>query len=219
MTPCDDLPLADRRSAGRLLARDLAYLTDEPGLLVLGLPRGGVPVAFEIARALHAPLDVLPVRKLGLPQQPEFAFGALAPGGVRVMDRRPRNLLEAARWEQVARAETMELRRRERVYRKGKPPIFLAGRTVVLVDDGIATGATLEAAARSVRARGPRRLIIAAPVASPEATTRLATLADELVLGATPVPFGAVGSWYRCFGDTSDAEVLDCLAQATALPA
>lgn len=219
MTLCDHLPLADRQEAGRLLAQDLAYLQDEPGLLVLGLPRGGVPVALEVARALRAPLDVVAVRKLGLPEHPEFAVGALAAGGVRVMDRSPRNLLEAARWDQVAKAERAELGRRERIYRGGRPPLALAGRTVILVDDGVATGATLEAAARAVRAGGPRRLVIAAPVASAEASTRLACLADELVLGATPTPFGAVGSWYQSFGDTSDDEVLACLAEQTAQPA
>ena len=216
MSPCDELPLKDRREAGRLLARELAFLAGEPDLLVLGLPRGGVPVALEIARALNAPLDVLTVRKLGLPEQPEFAVGALAPGGVRVMDRTPRNLLEAARWEMVARNERAELARRERVYRGGRPPLALAGRTVILVDDGVATGATLEAAARAVRAGSPRRLVIAAPVASPEASTRLACLADELVMGATPRPFGAVGSWYQDFGQTSDEEVLACLAVRSA---
>lgn len=206
------LPYANRRVAGRLLASRLAFLAGEPGLIVLGLPRGGVPVAQEVARALRAPLDVLPVRKLGLPQQPEFAVGAVAPGGIWVRDSTPRHLMEAARWEQVARQERAELQRRERVYRQGRPPMTLRDRTVVLVDDGIATGATLEAAARSVLAGGPRRLVIAAPVASPESISRLAGLADEVVVGATPTPFGAVGTWYEDFAQTSDAEVLACLA-------
>lgn len=214
MTLRRHLPLADRHEAGRLLAPDLAGLRNEPGLLVLGLPRGGVPVAWEIAKALDAPLDVLPVRKIGHPAFPEFAVGALALGGVRVMDPSRIGAADAARCERVAQAESEELVRRERVYRAGRPPLDLEGRTVILVDDGIATGATLEAAARAVRAGGPRRLVIAAPVASPEAASRLVGLADQLVLGATPSPFGAVGNWYQNFSQTSDAEVLACLAAA-----
>ncbi len=214
MNLCDHLPLHDRREAGRLLARDLAAWCGEPGLLVLALPRGGVPVAHEIAQALNAPLDVLPVRKIGHLAHPEYAIGALAPGGIQVMDPEAARRTESPERAQIVARETDELARRERVYRAGRPPLDLQGRTVILVDDGIATGATLEAAARSVRAGRPRRLVIAAPVASAQATARLATLADELVIGATPSPFGAVGSWYRDFSQTSDDEVLACLADA-----
>lgn len=217
MTLCDDLPMADRRAGGRLLAADLDFLRGEPDLLVLGLPRGGVPVAFEIARALAAPLDMVAVRKLGLPQHPEYAFGALAAGGVRVMHRAPRHAAEAEQWESVASREAGELARREHVYRQGRPPQPVEGRTVVLADDGAATGATLEAAARAVRAARPRRLVIAVPVASREASARLAAWADTLVVGATPAPFGAVGNWYLDFGATPDSEVLTCL-NAPVLP-
>ncbi len=212
MNLCDHLPLADRREAGRLLAQELEGLREEPGLLVLGLPRGGVPVAREIALALDAPLDVLPVRKIGHPQYPEFAIGALAPGGVRVMDAARGGATDPARCDHVVQAESEELARRERVYRAGRPPLALEGRTVILVDDGIATGSTLEAAARAVRAGRPRRLVIAAPVASAEAFTRLGGLADQVLVGATPAPFGSVGNWYQDFSQTTDDEVLACLA-------
>ncbi len=211
MNLCDHLPLADRHEAGRLLAKALEPLRDEPGLLVLGLPRGGVPVAREVATALGAPLDVLPVRKIGHPLHPEFAIGALAPGGVQVMDLARGRAADPVRWEQVVRRESEELARRERVYRAGRPPLEVQSRTVILVDDGSATGATLEAAARAVRAGGPLRLVIATPIASQEAASRLAPVADQLVLGATPTPFGAVGSWYQDFSQTSDEEVLECL--------
>lgn len=208
----DSLPLPGRPEAGHLLAADLDFLRGTPGLLVLGLPRGGVPVAHAVARALHAPLDVMPVRKIGLPHHPEYAIGALAPGDVRVMDREPRNDDEAAAWEEVIHQEAQELARREQVYRAGRAPRHLLGRTVVLVDDGIATGATMEAAARAARTGHPKRLVIAAPVASEAAARRLAPWADDLVLGARPEPFVAVGRWYQEFRDTSDEQVLACLA-------
>ncbi len=216
MNLCDHLPLADRHEAGRLLAADLEGLQGEGDLLVLGLPRGGVPVAAEIARALDAPLDVLPVRKIGLPGHAEYAIGAVAPGGVRVMDHRPRSPDEARRWDEVAQEELDEMARREQVYRPGRPPLSVAGRTVILVDDGAATGATLEAAARAIRAHRPRRLVIAVPVASVGAAQRLAPWADTLIVGATPAPFGAVGAWYRDFEQTPDEEVMACLEGATA---
>lgn len=212
------LPLPGRPEAGHLLASDLAHLRHQPGLLVLALPRGGVPVAHAIARVLQAPLDVLPVRKLGLPHQPEFGVGALAPGDVRVMDREPRNADEAAAWDDVARQEAQELARREAVYRAGRSPRHLRGHTVILVDDGMATGACMEAAARSVRACQPERLVLAVPVASQSAAQRLAPWVDELVVGATPEPFVAVGRWYQDFRQTTDDQVLACLADPETAP-
>lgn len=208
------LPLADRQEAGRLLAGELAFLRGAPDLIVLGLPRGGLPVALEIARALQAPLDVFVVRKLGLPGQPEYAAGAIAGGGVHVLDIPPEGPQQAARWDQVLRREREELARREQTYRGRRPPLALAHRTVVLVDDGAATGATLEAAARAVRQQHPHQLVIAVPVASSEAARRLVPWADRLVAHALPEPFYAVSAWYRDFPQCSDDEVLAALAAA-----
>jgi putative phosphoribosyl transferase len=214
MNLCDHLPLADRQQAGRLLARDLEFLADAPGLIVLGLPRGGVVVAAEIARALHAPLDVLVVRKIGLPGQPEFAIGALASGGVQVLDMAAAAQVPPARLQSVIRSEMVELARRETAYREGRPAPLLRGRTVILADDGVATGATMEAAARAVRHQQARQVVVCAPVATIEAAQRLAPWVDATVFGALPRPFGAVGNWYASFGDTSDAEVLEALRSA-----
>lgn len=210
----DPLPLADRQEAGRRLAQQLVFLRGAPGLLVLGLPRGGVPVALEIARALDAPLDVFVVRKLGLPDQPEYAAGAIASGGVHVLDIPPSGALQSARWDRVLQREREELLRREQAYRGQRPPLALAHRSVVLVDDGAATGATLEAAARAVRQQHPHQLVIAVPVASSEAARRLVPWADRLVFDALPEPFRAVSQWYRDFPQCSDEEVLAALAAA-----
>lgn len=214
MNLCDHLPLADRHEAGRLLAPDLDFLSDAHGLIVLGLPRGGVVVAAEIARALHAPLDVLVVRKIGLPGHPEYAIGALASGGVQVLDMAAASRVAPSRLHAAIRAEAAELARREAAYREGRPAPVLRGRTVLLVDDGVATGATLEAAARSARRQQARQVVACAPVASAEAARRLAPWVDATVFGAVPEPFGAVGAWYQAFGQTSDEEVLEALRSA-----
>lgn len=209
------LPLADRREAGRLLARKLAFLQDTPGVLVLGLPRGGVPVAHEIANALHCPLDVFVVRKIGMPGHPEYAIGAIASGEIQVMDHLPTDPRQLERVRAVVRQEQAELQRRERVFRAGRPPLALAGRTVVLVDDGLATGATMEAAARAVLQQQPHELIVAAPVASASAARRLAPWVDRAVYGAVPEPFEAVSPWYQQFPQCSDDEVRALLAPVT----
>ncbi|MBL0418839.1 phosphoribosyltransferase [Ramlibacter sp. AW1] len=214
------LPLRDRQEAGELLAQELDELRGETDLLVLGLPRGGVPVAAEIARVLHAPLDVFVVRKIGLPSHPEYAIGAIASGGIEVMDAEASALARPDQVSQVVARETAELRRRELAYRPGLPPLDLHGRRVLLVDDGLATGATMEAAVRAVRQGGARWIGVAAPVASEAAAHRLRPLADRLFMGALPEPFTAVGMWYRDFPQCSDEEVQQQLAQArqSALP-
>jgi predicted phosphoribosyltransferase len=208
---------ADRADAGRALANALAHLRAAPDAIVLGLPRGGVPVAYEVARALGLPLDVLVVRKLGLPQQPELAMGAIASGGAVVVNDEVVRYLGSRReaFEAVRAREQVELERRERDYRGARPPLELAGRTAILVDDGLATGATMEAAVRALRSLGARRVVVAVPVASQEAVERIEALADEVVCLATPPFFSAVGQWYADFGQTEDAEVRDLLARAS----
>ena len=208
----------DRADAGRALARSLAHLRAAPDAIVLGLPRGGVPVAYEVARALDLPLDVLVVRKLGLPQQPELAMGAIASGGALVLnDAVVRHLGgHRAEFDAVREREQLELERRERNYRGDRPPLAMRGRTGILVDDGLATGATMEAAVRALQALGAARVIVAVPVASPEARDRIAAVADEVVCLAAPMFFSAVGQWYADFGQTEDAEVQDLLARARA---
>ncbi len=208
------LPLADRREGGRLLAADLAFLHGQRDVLVLALPRGGVPVAYEIAQALHAPLDVFIVRKVGMPGHPEFAAGAIATGDVQVMDYTPCDAQERQCLHEVIRQETCELARREQAYRGQRAQPALHDRIVVLVDDGLATGATMEAAARAIRRQGPRLLVGAAPVASASAERRLAPWVDRLVLGAVPEPFHAVSPWYRDFPQCSDNEVCELLSSA-----
>ena len=201
------MPFRDRIEAGRQLARALArYKADKP--VVLALPRGGVPVAAEVATALHAPLDVLVVRKLGFPGQEEYAMGAIAAGGVRVMGDADAGWPVSAReLEAVVARERAELARREQRYRGGRPPLDLAGRVLILVDDGLATGATMSAAVQAARAGQPKRIIVAVPVASTEAVQSLGALADEVVCLFTPEHFRAVGLWYQDFTQTSDEEV------------
>lgn len=204
----------DRRDAGRKLAAVLAGWRGQPGLLVLGLPRGGVPVAWEIAHALGAPLDVLVVRKLGYPGQEEYAMGAIASGGVRFMDDSPLAWpVSAAEVEAVVAREQAELVRRERLYRGERPPLVLGGRVLLLVDDGLATGATMRAAVMAARAGRPQRIVVAVPVASREAVQSVASVADEVVSVFTPEHFRAVGLWYQDFGQTSDEEVCRLLAE------
>ncbi len=206
----------DRQQAGRRLADALAEYADRSDLIVLGLPRGGVPVAFEVARALHAPLDVFVVRKLGVPGFPEYAMGAIASGGVRVLNDEVLAQLDIAAGaiERVAATEAVELERRERAFRGTRPPAVLAGRVVVLVDDGLATGATMRAAVRAVRLQRPQRIIVAVPVGAPDSCRTLAREADELVCLAQPEPFFGVGRWFDDFAQTTDAEVKVLLERA-----
>jgi putative phosphoribosyl transferase len=204
---------ADRHAAGVELASHLSRYKDRDDVVVLALPRGGVPVAFEVAEALHAPLDVFVVRKLGMPGHPEFAIGAIASGGVRVLSddvvqwyRIPESEIEV-----VTRAELAELERREREYRQGRPLIPLRDRAVILVDDGLATGSTMRAAVQAVRAHHPARIVVAAPVGAAESCEQLADVADEAICARTPEPFSAVGLWYHDFSQTSDEEVRSLL--------
>ena len=216
------LPFRHRGEAGRALAERLAAaLQPAPtakNALVLALPRGGVPVAWPIAQALGLPLDVLIVRKLGVPGQPEFAMGAIASGGLRVMNDEVLRELDISRAtvDSVARAESLELVRRERLYRGQRPPPAIAGRTVIVVDDGLATGATMRAAVQALRTQAPARIVVAVPVAAADTAARLRSEADDVVTVATPDPFVAVGCWYRDFEQVDDAEVRRLLAEAAA---
>jgi putative phosphoribosyl transferase len=211
------LPFRNRAEAGRFLADRLKPPVADQNAIVLALPRGGVPVGFEVARVLHADLDVFLVRKLGVPGQEELAMGAIASGGVRVLnDTLIRQLLiSQATIDQVTARERQEIDVRERAYRNGKAALPLQGRTVVLVDDGLATGATMLAAARAVRAEQPNQIIVAVPVASRQACDELRHYVDQVICGATPEPFDAVGAWYQDFSQTSDAEVRDLLERAS----
>lgn len=209
----------DRAEAGRRLAADLASYAGRPDLVVLALPRGGVPVGYEVARALRAPLDVFVVRKLGVPGRPELAMGAIASGGVRVLNRSVIETLgiPPAAVEAVAEREHRELERRERIYRRDGPPLDVRGRCAILVDDGLATGATMRAAAAALRELGPARTVVAVPVAARETCEALRRHVDEIVCAETPEPFLAVGRWYEDFAETTDDEVRALLEQAAAL--
>jgi len=204
----------DRIDAGRRLAGALRHLAERADTLVLGLPRGGVPVANEVARALGAPLDVFVVRKLGVPGDPELAFGAIASGGVRVLnDELVIGLrLAPSTVNAVTAAEHEELRRREGAYRGARPPLDVAGKTVILVDDGLATGASMRAAVVALRARRPARIVVAVPTAAPQACDDFRDEVDEVVCADTPERFTAVGERYEDFGETSDEEVRALLA-------
>lgn len=204
----------DRPEAGRLLAERLRDYAGRDDVVVLALPRGGVPVAFEIAEALGAPLDVFLVRKLGVPGQEELALGAIATGGTRVLNKELVDQLQLpAEWlEAIDAKERRELERRERAYRGDRPPPDLTGKTVILVDDGLATGATMCAAVEAVRARGAARIVAAAPIGSPEACDRVAGLADDVVCLRRPRAFRAVGAWYGDFSEVGDDTVAALLA-------
>lgn len=209
-------PFGDRAEAGRELATRLADRAPLEGLVVLGLPRGGVPVAAEVAAALDAPLDIFVVRKLGVPGQSELAMGAIASGGVRVLnDAVIQHLgVSTAAIEEVAGRELTELTRREREYRGNSPAVDLAERAVLLVDDGLATGATMRAAVKAVRASRPRSVLVAVPVGAPESCRLVGEVADEVVCLHAPAPFGAVGAYYCDFRQTSDDEVRQLLQRA-----
>lgn len=207
----------DRVEAGRVLAERLAPYANRPDVLVLALPRGGVPVAYEVARALHAPLDVFVVRKLGIPGHEELAMGAVATGGIRVINQQvvralriPDSVIEA-----VADWEERELERRERLYRGERPPPDVRGRTVILVDDGLATGSTMIAAVKALRQQQPARIVVAVPIASRDTCDLLRNEVDEVVCAVTPEPFYAVGLWYQDFSQTTDEEVRELLGLAT----
>jgi len=207
----------DRRDPGRRLAERLGHYRDNPDVQVLALPRGGVPVAYEVARALHAPLDLFLVRKLGVPGHAEMAMGAVAAGGVRVLNddivralQIPERVIAA-----VEADERRELARRERLYRDDRPPPAVRGRLCLLVDDGLATGATMHAAITALRQQEPARIVVAVAAAAPSTYDEFRTAVDEVICVLTPSPFYAVGTWYQDFSQTTDAEVRDLLAQTT----
>jgi predicted phosphoribosyltransferase len=206
----------DRAAAGRALATELTEYADRPDVVVLALPRGGVPVAFEVAQALHAPLDVFLVRKLGVPGHQELAMGAIASGGIRVLNEAVvRELVIPDEIIQVYAAEEQrELQRRERAYRGDRPSPPVRGRTVVLVDDGLATGSSMMAAVAALRRQRPARLVVAVPVGASDTCNALREVADEVVCARTPEPFHAVGVWYEDFAQTTDEEVRELLERA-----
>ena len=210
----------DRLAAGQQLAAQLERYANRPDVLVLALPRGGVPVGFAVAQALHAPLDVFLVRKLGVPGYEELAMGAIASGGVRVLNEDLVHFLQIPPTviDAVAAQEQQALERRTRHYRRGRPPLDVQGGRVILVDDGLATGATMRAAVVALRQQQPVRIVVAVPIAASTVCHELATVADEVVCAEIPEPFYAVGLWYEDFEPTSDAEVCDLLAQAAHRP-
>jgi putative phosphoribosyl transferase len=199
----------NRREAGKVLAQKLSRYTNHPNILVIALPRGGVPVAYEVALALNVPLDVLIVRKLGLPGQEELAIGAIASGGIRILNK---NIIRALRLdpaiiEAVTAQETAELQRRELQYRGHRPISKIEDRTVILIDDGLATGSTMLAAIAALRTQHPARIVVAVPAAAPQAIQLLQPQVDEVVSAITPEPFEGVGKWYQDFSQTTDEEV------------
>lgn len=214
--PSVSAPLSDRSEAGQLLATRLQAYARHPQTLVLGLPRGGVPVAYEIARALHLPLDVWLVRKLGVPGHAEFAMGAIASQQVRVLHHDVIQRLSIPRHAvvEITRREAKELYRRERLYRQGRLPLVLTGKTVILVDDGAATGATLQAAIQALQSQRPARIVVALPVASEAAAEILEPLVDEVVCLIIPEQLNAISQWYHTFDQTSDDIVCTLLADS-----
>jgi len=220
MFKIEELPMRnrfrDRAEAGRMLAHLLAEYGNKKDVLVLALPRGGVPVAFEVAQALNAPLDVFVVRKLGVPDHEELAMGAIASGGVRVLNQKivdrlriPQGVINA-----VAKRETYELNRRELLYRNHRPPPKVRGRTVILVDDGIATGATMRAAVKALRHLRAGRIVVATPTVAWSTADQMRPEVDELVAVMTPADFAGVGEWYDDFSQTTDEEVQELLDKA-----
>lgn len=211
------VPFRDRIDAGRQLAARLTRYANRKDVLVLGLPRGGVPVAFEVARALNAPLDVFLVRKLGVPGHEELAMGAIAMGGVMVLNEDVVNYLAIPHEtiDAVAGRERLELERRDREYRDGRPLPEVRGRIAILVDDGLATGSTMRAAVAALRRLDPARIVVAVPAGAPESCTEIGRLVHEIECVETPAPFYAVGAWYQDFAPTTDAEIRDLLERAT----
>jgi predicted phosphoribosyltransferase len=213
-------PFADRREAGRVLAGDLSTYAGRPDVVVLGLPRGGIPVAYEVAQALGAPLDVFVVRKLGAPGQEELAMGAIASGGVVVLNDEVVEAFQVSRelLEEAIERERAELERRERLYRGDRPLWDVAGRTVILVDDGLATGSTMRAAVAALRRMKPAGIVVAVPTASPSICEEFVEIADACVSSITPEPFRAVGLWYDNFEQVSDETVCVLLARSAGRP-
>jgi predicted phosphoribosyltransferase len=209
-------PFTDRRHAGQLLARKLLTYSRRDDVSVLALPRGGVPVALEVAECLEAPLDIFVVRKLGLPGHEEFAMGAVASGGIRVLNQEVIQKLRipAAVIEAVTESEFSELHRRERVYGAGRPVRSFAGRVVIIVDDGMATGSSMEAAVAALREHNPARIVVAVPVTAVDTFARFSRIADEIVAVITPEPLSSVGEWYDSFPQLSDEDVHTLLAHA-----
>lgn len=212
-------PFRDRIEAGRLLAEKLREYAHRPDVVVLALPRGGVPVGFEVARTVNVPLDVFIVRKLGVPGHEEVAMGAIASGGIRVLNPDvvvslgiPDELID-----RVAERETRELERREREYRDDLPPVDVRGRTVLLVDDGLATGSSMRVAALALKKKKPAQIMVAVPVAPADTCAEFESVVDKVVCAVTPEPFWAVGQWYRDFSQTTDEEVRDLLRRAAGL--
>jgi putative phosphoribosyl transferase len=216
----DDQAFIDRRNAGRVLATRLAKYAGRDDVVVLALPRGGVPVGYEVASLLGVPMDVFLVRKLGTPGHRELAMGAIASGGVRVLND------DVVRWygisdsaiERIAREEQEELERRERAYRGDRPAPDLTSKILILIDDGLATGSTMRAAAQAVRAHRPARVVIAVPVGAPQTCAELSAVADEVICARMPEPFSAVGQWYLNFDQTDDDEVRALLQKSSSIP-
>ncbi len=206
----------DRPEAGRLLAQALKEYQGRPDVIVLALPRGGVPVAHEVAKALNAPLDIFLVRKLGVPGHEELAMGAIASGGARVINHDVVDQLNIppAVIDSVARREQQELERREQLYRGGRPAPDIREKIVIVIDDGLATGSSMKVAVAALRQQQPARLVVAVPIAPPETCESLRNDADEVVCAATPEPFMAVGAWYRRFEQTTDEEVTELIQRA-----
>ena len=206
----------DRSEAGKELATKLSTYKDRDDVLVLALPRGGVPVAFEVAQALGAPLDVFLVRKLGVPGHEELAMGAIATGGVRVLNEEVVDYLKIPDRviDSIAATELKELKRREVAYRGNRREPEVKGKTVILIDDGLATGSTIRAAAQALRQQQPARIVVAVPVSAPETCDEYRIGVDEIICAATPEPFWGVGLWYHDFSQTTDEEVRDLLERA-----